>query len=219
MKLIIFDIDGTLVDSANNIVMAMQQAFIYHGITAPSAYNVRQIIGLSLEKAVAALLSPEYAHKCQDISATYKEIYHQNRQSPDYHEPLFPNAKELLEDLNKSGYLLGVATGKSRRGLNSSLERHGISNLFVTKQTADDAPSKPNPQMLIQNMQDVGAIPQNTLMIGDTIFDIQMAINANITGIGVSWGCHSEKELSSAQARTIVRSFPELAVAIASLMD
>lgn len=137
----------------------------------------------------------------------------------DYHDPLYPGAAEAIEALDTAGYLLGVATGKSRRGLHHTLDTLGLRQRFVTLQTADDAPSKPHPEMLRRAMSETGCTADETILVGDTTFDIEMAVNAGAVAIGVSWGYHHPDELDAAGAQKIVDSFPELTETIAAMAN
>jgi phosphoglycolate phosphatase len=209
--LIVFDVDGTLVDSQAGIVASMAEAFAETGLDAPTAEQTRRVVGLSLDEAVARLLPGGMDDPRLDKAvAAYKHAFMARRARPDYDEPLFPGAREVLAALDHPQVCLGVATGKSRRGLDATLEHHGLSRFFVTTQTADGGPGKPHPRMLQAAMRDVGAAPHETLLIGDTVFDVEMAGNAGVTAFGVSWGYHDPQELSQAGARTILGSFDEL---------
>jgi phosphoglycolate phosphatase len=209
--LIVFDVDGTLVDSQAGIVASMADAFSEIGLDAPSAEQTRRVVGLSLDEAVARLLpggmdDPRLA----TAVAAYKHAFMTRRARPDYDEPLFPGAREVLAALDHPQVCLGVATGKSKRGLDATLAHHDLTRFFVTAQTADGGPGKPHPRMLQAAMREVGAAPQETLLIGDTVFDVEMAGNAGVAAFGVSWGYHDPGELSQAGARTILGSFDEL---------
>jgi phosphoglycolate phosphatase len=209
--LIVFDVDGTLVDSQAGIVASMAEAFAEIGLDAPTAEQTRRVVGLSLDEAVARLLPGGMDDPRLDKAvAAYKHAFMARRARPDYDEPLFPGAREVLAALDHPQVCLGVATGKSRRGLDATLDHHGLSRFFVTTQTADGGPGKPHPRMLREAMRDVGAAPHETLLIGDTVFDVEMAGNAGVTAFGVSWGYHDPQELSQAGARTILGSFDEL---------
>ncbi len=131
------------------------------------------------------------------------------RNTPGFQQALFPGTLEILDLLQARGILLGIATGKSRRGLYTTLELHGIRDRFATLQTADDAPSKPHPGMLLNAMQETGSEPENTLMLGDTSFDMQAAAQARATGIGVAWGCHPREELHGAGAALVIEDYSE----------
>lgn len=210
-RLIVFDVDGTLVDSQAGIVAAMADTFQRIGLTDPGAEATRRVVGLSLDEAIARLL-PQGAEDARlaEAVAAYREAYLARRSQPDYEEPLFPGARAALVALDHPEVCLGVATGKSRRGLDATLERHGLTGRFVTTQTGDEGPGKPHPRMLVDAMRDVGAEPRETLLIGDTVFDVQMAANAGVPAYGVAWGYHRSEELSQAGARAILESFDEL---------
>ena len=209
--LIVFDVDGTLVDSQAGIVASMADAFAEVGLTPPGAEQTRRVVGLSLDEAVARLLPGGLDDPRLDPAvAAYKRAFMARRARPDYDEPLFPGVREVLAALTHPQVCLGVATGKSRRGLDATLAHHGLADFFVTTQTADGGPGKPHPRMLQNAMRDVGAEPRETLLIGDTVFDIEMAGNAGATAIGVGWGYHDAAELSRAGARTILGAFDDL---------
>jgi phosphoglycolate phosphatase len=126
------------------------------------------------------------------------------------HEPLFDGIAELVERLDADGWLLGVATGKSDRGLSLCLSHHGLLKRFVTLQTADRHPSKPHPSMILQAMADAGAVAETTVMIGDTSFDMEMAVNAGTRALGVAWGYHPPEELMDAGAARVAVDAPAL---------
>jgi phosphoglycolate phosphatase len=210
-RLAVFDCDGTLVDSQHNIVAAMDEAWRTHGLEPVPAAVVRRVVGLPLLEAIAGLY-PQGSHELHlALTDTYKEAFHSLRQQPDHHEPLFPGTREALEALEEAGYLLAVATGKSRRGLTATLSRHGLEERFITLKTADDGPGKPHPHMLLEAMAESGVQPDSTLMIGDTVFDIEMALHAKVHPIGVSWGYHDPFELQEAGAAAVIDAFEELA--------
>jgi phosphoglycolate phosphatase len=211
--LIVFDVDGTLVDSQAGIVASMADAFAEIGLDAPSAEQTRRVVGLSLDEAVARLLPGGLDDpRLETAVAAYKHAFMARRARPDYNEPLFRGAREVLAALDHPQVCLGVATGKSKRGLDATLNRHGLTRFFVTAQTADGGPGKPHPRMLLEAMREVGAEPHETLLIGDTVFDVEMAGNAGVAAFGVSWGYHDPGELSEAGARTILGSFEDLRI-------
>jgi phosphoglycolate phosphatase len=147
----------------------------------------------------------------------YRDAFLSLRSRPDFHEPLFPGVRAALESLDHPEVLLGIATGKHRRGLLNSLERHDLAERFVTLKTADDGPSKPHPEILKNAMAEFGVEPRDTVMVGDTIFDVQMARNARAHALGVSWGYHEAAELTAAGAARVIDSFDELVPALAAL--
>jgi phosphoglycolate phosphatase len=208
--LIIFDCDGTLVDSQANIIMAMNDSFARHNLALPEPHAVRRIVGLSLVEAVQALL-PDAAHDFQvSVAEDYKTAFHRLRGAGMVEEPLFPGTREILDALAEQGHQLGVATGKSDRGLRIVLQHHGLTDHFITLQTADRHPSKPHPSMIHQAIADAGAHAADTVMIGDTTFDMEMAVNAGVRAIGVDWGYHEPHELTAAGAATVLSSFKAL---------
>ena len=217
-RLAVFDCDGTLVDSQHNIVAAAAAAWREYGLEPPSASQVRRGIGLPLGEAVARLHPDGAPAEIESLCMLYKQAFHALRQQPDHVEPLYDGALEALEELAISGTLLGVATGKSRRGLLHTLERHGLLDSFVVLKTADDAPGKPNPHMLLDAMAETGAMPETTVMIGDTVFDMAMARNARTQAIGVSWGYHARADLAAAGAHTVIDGFGDLSTTIANLL-
>ncbi|TAN57925.1 MAG: HAD family hydrolase [Rhodospirillales bacterium] len=217
VRLVVFDVDGTLIDSQHNIVAAVEDAWRAEGMSAPQPEQIRRNIGLPLEEAIAALI-PEAGHAYHlHLTELYKQAFAANRKRADYVEPLFTGALEALEALDAGDCLLGIATGKSRRGLDAVFARHGLAGRFVTVQTADDAPGKPNPGMLLRAMAETGAMALRTAMIGDTWFDMQMAKNAGVRGIGVGWGYHEVQELTDAGAAEVINVFDELQAVLADL--
>ena len=199
-KLAIFDCDGTLVDSGANIFSALSNAFGEHGIEVPSPEVSRRVIGLSLVEAIAMLVPHEERGKHVILAESYKRHFQRARAEGRVEEPLFPGIAELLDALEADNWLLAVATGKSDRGLALCLDCHGFSKRFLSLQTADRHPSKPHPSMVHQAMVDTGAAPETTIVIGDTAFDMGMAVAAGATGIGAGWGYHEAHEMLDAGA-------------------
>lgn len=201
LKAVIFDVDGTLVDSQADILAAMAGAFAAEGVTVPNRDEVLGIVGLSLDVAIP-MLAPTSDHAaCARMVQWYKDAYTELRvlQGADVSSPLYPGARDALLSLKgQDEVLLGVATGKSRRGLDKLIEAHGLEGIFLTRQVADDHPSKPNPSMLFQAMRDLGTQPHETVMIGDTSFDLDMAHAAGVQFIAVDWGYHDKSRLSGA---------------------
>lgn len=217
-RLIVFDFDGTLVDSLRNIVTAFSRAFEDQGFPAPEPAAVRRIVGLRLETAAAALLpDSEDMDTAERVADAYRAASRDLHARDRFEEPLYPGVRETLALLNRQEVCLGIATGKSRRGLIGSLERHGLSGLFVTLQTSDDGPGKPHPDILHRAMSEVGAEPEETVVIGDTSYDMQMAVNAGARALGVAWGYHGAEELRASGAIRVVESFPELPAVLAAL--
>lgn len=203
-RLAVFDCDGTLVDSAANICMAMDQCFGIHGLPVPDRIATRRVVGLSLVEAVRSLHPEGDDLKHRAMAEDYKRAFQMMRGAGSVQEPLFDGIADVIAQLDEAGWLLGVATGKSDRGLALCLDHHGIAHRFVTLQTADRHPSKPHPAMLEQAMADAGAEPRMTVMIGDTSFDIEMARAAGAHAIGVSWGYHDPDELLDAGAHHVI---------------
>ena len=199
-RLAIFDCDGTLVDSGATIFRALSAAFAQHRLQLPPPEVSRRVIGLSLTEAMAALLPEAPAAQHLALAEDYKRAFWELRAAGEVEEPLFDGVIELLDALEHDGWLLAVATGKSDRGLQHCLESHGIHARFVSLQTADRHPSKPHPSMVSQAIADAGATPDTSFVVGDTSFDMAMAVNAGAAGIGAGWGYHDSEELIEAGA-------------------
>lgn len=215
LRLVIFDVDGTLVDSQGDIVAAMKEAFAAVDLPLPERKTLLSVVGLSLD-VLFPILEPELtASGHAKMSDAYKAAYMKLRATFGVAQssPLYPGALETLRALHAiPDVLLGVATGKSKRGLDKLIEGHGLQGLFVTQQVADFHPSKPHPSMVLQAMSDAGVDADNTLMVGDTTFDMEMAAAAGVRGIGVSWGYHDAEKLR--QAAHVVDSYAELALTL-----
>lgn len=213
-RLFVFDCDGTLVDSQHNIIAAMGEAFRRHELPAPSAADVRRVVGLTLEVAIARML-PEAEDKLHhDLAAAYREVVHALRaeEVPGgvSDEPLFPGIRELILGLEAPEVFLGVATGKNLRGLEHTLRGHGLRERFHTLQTADLCRSKPDPEMVLRAMAETAMEPTATVVIGDTSFDMEMARAAGATAIGVAWGYHDVAELWQSGAQAVISHPSEL---------
>ena len=210
MRLAVFDCDGTLVDGQADVCEAMDAAFAAEGLAPPDRHLTRRMVGLSLPEAMRKLLPAGEPATHDALAAHYRDAYRARRTAGVLDEPLFEGIPALLERLAAAGWLLGVATGKSDRGLAHCLTTHGIAGHFVTLQTADRHPSKPHPAMLQAAMDAVGAKPSETAMIGDTAYDIAMARAAGVRAIGVTWGYHPPAELIAAGAVAVAQSAGEL---------
>ncbi len=206
VRLAVFDCDGTLVDGQAGICAAMDSGFAAAGLPPPDHHDVRRIVGLSLPQAVRLLASDAAPAEQAQIVDGYKQAFRDSRARGMLEEPLFPGIGELIARLRSDGWLLAVATGKSDRGLHSCLAAHGIADHFISLQTADRHPSKPHPAMLEAAMADALAEAHNTVMIGDTRFDIDMARAIRVRAIGVDWGYHTSAELSAAGAEAVAVS-------------
>lgn len=209
-RLAVFDCDGTLVDSQANICRAMADAFAVAGIDPPGRTATLQIVGLSLIEAMQALLPDADSALHREMADNYKQAFWQLRSRGLVDEPLYDGVADAIDALEADGWLLGVATGKSDRGLSLCLEAHGLTARFVTQQTADRHPSKPHPAMLRAAIAAAGSTPETTVMIGDTSFDIVMARAAGTRALGVAWGYHSGAELHAAGAHAVVTHPSEL---------
>ncbi len=202
-RLAIFDCDGTLVDSQHNICRAMEDCFAAAGLAPPERERTRRVVGLSLVEAMRAMLPEAEADFHVALAEDYKRAFQALRARGLDEEPLYEGVAELVERLAADGWLLGVATGKSDRGLALCLDHHRLAAHFVTLQTADRHPSKPHPSMIEQAMTDAGAAPETTVMIGDTSYDMAMARAAGVMAIGVAWGYHDAADLIRAGAHRI----------------
>jgi phosphoglycolate phosphatase len=209
-RLAVFDCDGTLADGQAAVCTAMAHAFADAGRPVPPNAAIRRIVGLSLPVAVRHLAPDEAPEVQAGIVDAYRAAFFRARQQGLVAEPLYDGIADLLTSLHGKGWLLGIATGKSDRGLNGCLVKHGIVDLFVTLQTADRHPSKPDPSMLAAAMGEAGAEPADTVMIGDTAFDMAMARAAGCRALGVAWGYHATEELIDAGAEAVAQTMAEL---------
>lgn len=209
-RLAVFDCDGTLVDGQAAVCEAMEACFTTVGLSLPSRQAIRSIVGLSLPVAIRKL-APDADDELQRHAVeAYRAAFFEARSQGRVNEPLYDGIRDLLGGLHNRGWVLGVATGKSDRGLKNALLTHGIFDLFSTLQTADRHPSKPHPSMLEQAMAEALARPANTVMIGDTAYDIEMARAAGARAIGVGWGYHTTEELIAAGAEAVAHDAAEL---------
>lgn len=209
LRLILFDVDGTLADSQDAIAAAMRFAFEGQGLAVPARAEILSIVGLSLPLAMDQLAPSHPSEVRAQLVAGYKQTYMDKRLAQGAgHSPLFPGAAEVLAQLHAvPEYLLGVATGKSQRGLDALIAAHGL-DCFVTRQVADHHPSKPHPSMILTALAETGVEPADAVMIGDTSFDIDMGRAAGVRTIAVDWGYHPAAELG---ADHIISSFDQLA--------
>ncbi|MAY19071.1 MAG: haloacid dehalogenase [Erythrobacteraceae bacterium] len=210
MKLAVFDCDGTLVDGQADVLWSMAEAFRRADHPAPEPALVRAMVGLSLPVAIRTLAKDADESTRAAIVEHYKHAFRTRREQGLLNEPLYEGIADLLHALHADGWSLAVATGKSDRGLAACLAGHGLTELFVSLQTADRHPSKPHPAMLEAALFEAGAQADEAVMIGDTSFDMQMARAANIRAIGVDWGYHPVDELFAAGADVVARSVAAL---------
>lgn len=210
MRFAVFDCDGTLVDGQAPICEAMEAAFAAFSIPAPSRGAIRRAVGLSLPQAIAQLLPASDQVRQNAMAEAYKASFRTAREQGRVAQPLFPGIAATLRALHDAGWALGVATGMSDRGLAHCLAANRVADLFVTLQTADRHPSKPHPAMLEEALSEAGASPGEAVMIGDTVYDMQMAVSASVRGVGVDWGYHHPRELAQAGAEVVVESPAQL---------
>jgi phosphoglycolate phosphatase len=215
LRLVIFDVDGTLVDSQGDILAAMKATFAAIDQPLPDRETLLGVVGLSLEVLMPQLAPDRSAGTHKKMIQAYKDAYMDLRAQAGVAQssPLYPGALEALRALHaQPETLLGVATGKSRRGLDKLIDGHGLEGLFVTQQVADHHPSKPHPAMILQALSETGVEADNAVMIGDTSFDMQMAAAAGVRGVAVSWGYHPVARLGDATHR--IDSFAALEPAL-----
>ncbi|MEX0582382.1 MAG: HAD-IA family hydrolase, partial [Sneathiella sp.] len=194
--LVVFDCDGTLVDSQHNVVACMRLAFEAAALPVPDDLMIRRTIGLNPDTAVRHLAgAPLDDMQLEKIVTGYKGAFFHRRLQADHYEPLFAGARETLSALADRNVAMAVATGKSLRGLDAVINQHDLHDYFVSLQTPDNNPGKPHPQMLERAMMAAGTLPERTFMVGDTSFDMMLAKNAACRGIGVTCGYHDADEL------------------------
>ena len=202
-RLALFDCDGTLVDGQAGVVNAMEAAFAEVGLPAPDRHQVRRVVGLSLPQAIRLLAPVASETQRSAADAAYRDAFRTAREAGSLVEPLYDGIAELVAALAGNGWLLGVATGKSQRGLEHCLAMHDLSAHFATLQTADNHPSKPHPSMIDTALAETGVAPEACVMIGDTAFDMAMAVSAGVRAIGVDWGYHTAQELLESGAEAV----------------
>ncbi|WP_245270631.1 HAD-IA family hydrolase [Beijerinckia mobilis] len=208
-RLVLFDVDGTLVDSQDFIVEALRRTLKLHDLPMLERGEALSVVGLSLPEAFTALAGA--AAPIAGLVETYKSTWTHMREEPGYDDPLYAGARECLDAfVGRPELVLGLATGKSRRGVDHMLERWALRPYFETVQTADDHPSKPAPDMILAALAETGVEPQDAFMIGDTAYDIEMARAAGVRPIGVAWGYHDKTMLAAAGAEIIVEDFTEI---------
>jgi len=211
IRLVVFDWDGTLVDSEAKIVASMRAAGNDLGLESLDDRTLRNVIGLGLKEAIEML----YPRVAAETHRTFADRYRYHFLSGEGESStFFAGALQLVRDLSRSGMLLGVATGKSRRGLNRVLAELDCGEYFHATRCADETFSKPHPQMLLELMNELGVAPEETVMIGDTEYDLQMAKNAGVAAIGVSYGVHERERLLRLQPLICVDSIQDLTLCL-----
>lgn len=214
MRLVIFDVDGTLVDSQGDIVASMGAAFDAVGRPMPDRAAILGIVGLSLDHAMLRLAPDAPDATRAEMVAQYKAAYHALRvQAGAASSPLYPGIGKVMDHLRaQNKTLLAIATGKSRRGLTALMENHGWAGVFQSLQVADDHPSKPHPSMIQTALAETGVAADRAVMIGDTTYDMDMSAAAGVAFIGVDWGYHPAAHLRT--AAEIVTQAADLPAAI-----
>jgi phosphoglycolate phosphatase len=205
-RFVVFDWDGTLVDSTALIVAAIQAACRDIGEPVPDAETASYVIGLGLADTLRHIVPTLDPSRHHELVISYRDHY----LAGDARIPLFPGARELLDELDGAGFMLGVATGKSRAGLERALGQHRLAHRFVATRCGDEGRPKPHPDMLLHLMQHVGADPGETLMVGDTTHDVELAQNAGVAAIAVSYGAHPTAGLAERRPLALVHSVEEL---------
>lgn len=220
LRLAIFDMDGTLMDSQDFIVRAMQAAFGSFDMVAPPRADILSIVGLSLFEAVEKLVPEQPTERIGALAEAYKSCFIRQRAETggEASAPLYPGAREAIAALHaRDDVLLGVATGKARRGLDHAFAAHDLDRFFFSRQTADLHPSKPHPAMVETCIAEAGVQAGQAVMIGDTTYDIEMGRAAGAKTLGVTWGYHPVRDLRAAGADMLVDRFDDLIPALDEL--
>jgi phosphoglycolate phosphatase len=216
-RLVVFDCDGTLVDSQHNIVAGMLEAWRRHGLPEPTPEQIRRQVGLTLEIGIARVLESDDPVMIANLAAAYREIVRDLRGRAELREPLFDGIRDLIDALQAPEIFLGVATGKNLVGLEHTLQELGLRDRFHTLQTPDHCRSKPDPEMMLRAMAETAVQAHEAVVIGDTTFDIEMGRSAGATAIGVGWGYHAAEELHAAGAAAVLQHPSELIHCLQSL--
>lgn len=220
MRLVVFDMDGTLIDTQALIAEHMATTFAEADLPVPSPAQVRRIIGLSLPQAMKQLLGRQDDAMANLLSERYRAHYRSSLVAAEGREGLFPGARDALDALKaQEDTVLGIATGKGLHGVHRLTELHGIAGHFSTLQTPDHNPSKPHPGMMLRAMAETGCAPHETVIIGDTTFDMEMGRAAKVRTVGVTWGYHHADELRGAGADILIDDYAALCDAIDTLLE
>jgi len=217
--LVVFDMDGTLIDSQRAILGAMSRAFAAAGHPMPSEAEALAVVGLSLGEAMAALMPQLPRAETDRLADLYRADFVARRATggAEAEAPLYPGARAALERLRDRGAVMGVATGKARPGLDHVYAIHDLGGFFATSQTADLHPSKPHPAMLLAALAETGAQAERGVMVGDTEFDVAMGRAAGFATVAVAWGYHPRARLEAAGADVVIESFEALDAALEAL--
>jgi phosphoglycolate phosphatase len=206
-KLLVFDWDGTIMDSAANIIECVREAAKDLDLEIPSDDAIRNIIGLGLREAVIEMFPGIDDDQIWKVVERYRVHFLDHKRKP---SQLFVGAEDVLREVAERDYLMAVATGKGRAGLDRVFKHTGLGDLFHTSRCADESFSKPNPDMLLQIMDEMGATGEETLMIGDTDYDMQMALNAGAHRLAVSYGSHTQERLMKSEPLGLLDDIREL---------
>jgi phosphoglycolate phosphatase len=217
LRLIVFDCDGTLIDSQHNIVSAVEAVFRSIDLVPPDPLLIRQQVGLPPEAAIARMLPMADAKQHRRVIEAFQSMRPQLQARHRAVEPLYPGIRELIKDLQHPELFLGIATGKGRPGLDAALQWHGLAGQFHTLQTGDRCRGKPDPDMLLRALAETGLEASESVMIGDTSFDMEMADHAGFLAIGVAWGYHDPAALLAAGARAVIDHPAELLAVLRQL--
>ncbi len=217
-KLILFDLDGTLVDGQHSIRATFEAVFPQFGFAKPDVASVRSVVGRSLPYAIADLLGPDAP--ANEMAEAYKVHFHQMRSTEGYREELYPDVDATMRRLAlRDDLVLGTATGKALRGINWMIEKNGWHGFFKTLQASDTAASKPSPEMVENACRETGIAPVDTIVFGDSIYDMQMAVSGGAHAIGVSYGYGEPEALVAAGAQKIIHGFSEVEQVIAAIQE
>lgn len=206
-ELIIFDWDGTIIDSQAHILSSMKKALSELSLNIPGEDELRHIIGLSLDRAIQALFPELDELKVQRVADAYRKYFFADSSET---SELFDGAADIIRDLHASGYYLAVATGKGRRGLDIALDKTGLSHYFHITRCADETRSKPDPMMLDEILTDLDLDVNQAIMVGDTSYDIDMAVNIRMDSVAVTYGMHDRPHLENSHPTYLIDSINQL---------
>ena len=209
-KLVVWDVDGTLVDSRQTIFESMQSAFAAADLSPLTYETARQVVGLGLLEGIGVLLPEADPATREQVATGYKAAFGAKVLQPGYIEPLYDGAAETLDRLRADGWRIAMATGKSRRGVETIIRMHGWADLFDSTHCSDDGPGKPHPAMVLEAMKALRVGPERTIVVGDTAHDMRMAKAAGAYAQGVTWGFHTADEVMEGGADHIAHDFAEL---------